>query len=177
MLFNARFITVSMASCTMAELLVMVPLVNTRSSLMFGWKALPLLRLTYQGCRDPAQPYWNYNLDSPRNITLRQIPSPLLNILSKLLQERVQRVQLVFCGNFHLTHSTRVHQQNQPRVGCDQLNGWITDHHGPVSLLSSKRVQALDVRPEGSTPPRSIELWIVTFIRNDLCIDSPFCFI
>ena len=52
--FNARFITVSMASCRMAELLVMVPLVKTRSSLMFGWKALPLLRLTYQGCRDPA---------------------------------------------------------------------------------------------------------------------------
>ena len=159
--FNARFITVSMASCRMAELLVMVPLVKTRSSLMFGWKALPLLRLTYQGCRDPA----------------RRIPSPLLNIFSKLLQERVQRVQLVFCGNVHLTHSTRVHQQSQPRVGCDQLNGWITDHYGPVPLLSSKPVQALDVRPEGSTPPRSIELWIVIFIRNDICIDIPFCFI
>lgn len=125
-----------MASCRMAELLVMVPLVNTRSSLMFGWKALPLLRLTYQGCRDPAQLYWNYNLDSPRNINLRRIPSPLLNIALQVAARKSTTGPTGLLRKFppdpqHSSSSTK------PTKSGMWSAEWL-NHRSPWSRLTSK---------------------------------------
>ncbi len=180
--FNARFITVDMASCRMAELLVMVPLVNTRSSLMFGWKALPLLRLTYQGCRDPAQVYWNYNLDPPPE-TYRQACE-----LRKPCK----------VGSFSTScpaHSVSAAQHHSPSCCKKEYNGsnwsfveistwpaaeWL-NHRSPWSSLTSEfqtgSGSGCKTWEFNTAQKHRIVNCDTVFMRNDRCIYIPFCIV